>query len=357
MSSVCFAAQVAAAMGRGITISNAFDTSFRDNRLLTLRPFLKTYKEEGFRHVRLAVSWFRPDDSSSLVEQWSSILTAIDDAVGFAISLGLVVVLNSHLAEDFYKDYDNSAAYNEPFAQLWRDVAIHFAAVSDRSLIFEIQTELQGVFDDPATGVVLSRQLNEVGYSAIRAVDSTRIIAVQPNGSGEMTALPSLYPTAQDLPGGGLDGRLMVSVQTFSPVGFCSPVSGSNSFFPNTAALHANLTDQLSALETWYSSVGGTACCGLGVLSYGVGALQQARRDNDLVREYYRFLTVSIVDKGWAACVWSDGRAFVMSTLVRGTVTFPLFLLTATLNKPFILPPPLLVRKKAFIPTRFIRRR
>ena len=357
-SSTCFAAQVAAAMGRGITISNAFDSSYSDSRPVTLRPFLKAYREEGFQHVRLAVSWFRPDDSSaSLVQQWSSILSDIDDAVGYAISLGLVVVLNSSAAVDLYRDYDGSAAYNDPFALLWKDVATHFLGVSPASLIFEVQTELQGVFNDVNMGLALSRQLNLVGYSAIRAVDSSRVIAVQPNGNGEMAALPSMYPTAADLPGGGQDGRLMISVQTFTPAGFCDPVSGSNSFFVSIGALHTELTDQLTALSNWYINVGATACCGLGVLSFGVGAAIPARRDSALVREYYRFLAASIVAKGWAACTYSNGNTFTMATQVHNTIVYPYYLCQAVLSKAYTVPVPAIKRKTAYIPSRFSRRR
>ena len=93
---------------------------------------------------------------------------------------------------------------------------------------------------DP-TALRLTRQINAVGYQAIRdtgGANTTRIVLVMPNGQGNQSQLDDVYPEKDSLPGGGKDRFVAASVHTYDPWAFCGQ-SGKNTAFPGSAAIQA----------------------------------------------------------------------------------------------------------------------
>ena len=74
----------------------------------------------------------------------------------------------------------------------------------------------------------------------------TRVIAVAPNGQGNQSMLDKVYPGPADLPGGGQDPYLMVTVHTYDPWNFC----GQDGTLANKPSVEALLTTAAERIRT-----------------------------------------------------------------------------------------------------------
>lgn len=324
------AQEIVVQMGSGINIGNTFDLNSRDTSPANFKRTLDAYKQMGLTNIRIPVTWMDGYGGDHLADENGNVnfdhprFLELEQNINYAIEQGFYVTINAHHEHWLFDSYDGSSAINTVFTTLWTDIANHFKEYPQQ-LIFEVLNEPQGNFGewggevapgDP-TGIALTRQINEVGYNAIRVTggdNETRIIQVGVNGMGNHSQLDDVYPTPNLLPGGGTDAYLMIQVHTYDPWSFCGQ-DGSNSEYPGEATVINSIKSVTAHANT------------LGVpLNYGEwGVGRNARpqeRNTDLVRNHYKSLNAIIIAEGAASTVWEDGGWFGLIEIVGGNVAY-----------------------------------
>ncbi len=301
-------------MGTGFNLGNTFDRAQHSPLLADNRPIIDLYQKAGMRHVRIPVTWGNGYAGEPLADRQGRInsgnprLLQLQMTVDYALSRGLFVVLNTH-HEHWLKDgYDGSASYDAAFTTLWQGIATLFRNRSPK-LIFEILNEPEKAFGDwsgkvkpfDPQALKLTRQINEVGYRAIRETggpNKTRLIMVMPNGQGNQSLLDDVYPDKGSLPGGGKDRFLAASVHTYDPWKFCGQ-NGDNTAFPGKAAIEAPII----AVAAHAKKLGIEVNYG----EFGVGRdKNKETRDTDVVRDYYRTVRATALKLGMSVTPWDD---------------------------------------------------
>lgn len=302
------------AMGTGFNLGNTFDVSQQNTNPTSIYPIIDLYASAGMKHIRIPVTWMGEFSGNTLANANGEVnfsharFVQLKAVIDYAMKKGLYVVLNTHHENWLYKNYDGTAPYNNKFTNLWTGIATYFKNYS-QLLIFEVLNEPQGVFGDwnggasvsNSTALALTRQINKVGYDAIRQVggsNSFRIIMVQPNGMGNQSQLKVVYTSNVSLPGGGSDQYLSFQVHTYDPWAFCGQ-TGTNSSYPGSTSI----ANSLKAVSTYAKSLNVPVNYG----EFGVGrSSNAAERDSDIVREYYRIIRATCTSEKMSPTVWDD---------------------------------------------------
>mmetsp|Transcript_41208 Transcript_41208/g.65349 ORF Transcript_41208/g.65349 Transcript_41208/m.65349 type:complete len:373 (-) Transcript_41208:8-1126(-) len=301
------------AMGRGINIGNTYDMHQDDQNPKTVKERVEWIKSQGFSHVRLPVTW---GDSFDPTSQLTKDVTEVAD---YALDLGLCVIINTHHEEWLKEHYDGSKYFNDKFWSLWHNIALHFQS-RDRHLVFEILNEPEKAFGSwPGSGnwpqpfdqwrQQLTRQINAVGYDAVRKVSPDRMVFVSPNAMASIGTVKAIYPTKWNLPGGGNDECVGVTVHTYDPWNFAGD-TGKNSFYGTVEKMKLGLYDTWKDLRAWQFNSGIKLYIG----EFGIGRRDccKAERNTDLVREYYKFAMNHFRANGWSAAAWDDPGWFAI---------------------------------------------
>lgn len=340
-------------LGRGFNLGNTFDAYdevWQRHDLAHTRQVIDLYRAQGMQTVRLPVTWMEPHADGTLADgdgrldlqhpRFADLVATIDHA----LASGLFVVMDTHHEHWLKKHYDGSAAMDATFATLWTEIATYFRDYPHQ-LIFEVLNEpegklgdyaqSQGVLPSDATGMALTRKLNEIGYAAIRATggnNAQRAILIAPNGQGNHGQIAAVYPDRASLPGGGKDPYVLVTGHSYDPWEFCGQ-TGSNQRYSgdDTAALRADLDRIVEGIVAWSKRTG----VGVYFGEYGVGR-ETARheRDSALVREYYRYLTQSLIDSGIGTAVWDDKDWFGVLNVQGDGYVFVPGLIDAIMGRP-----------------------
>lgn len=307
-------------MGTGFNLGNTFDRGQHSAQFDDIRPLIDLYRKAGMRHVRIPVTWGGGFGGDPLADRQGRVNTKhprflqLSKTIDYALSQGLFVVVNTH-HETWLKDsYDGSASYDTVFRTLWQGIASSFRN-RPANLMFEVLNEPEKAFGDwsgkvkpmDPTALRLTRQINAVGYQAIRdtgGANTTRTVLVMPNGQGNQSQLDDVYPEKDSLPGGGKDRFVAASVHTYDPWAFCGQ-SGKNTAFPGSAAIQAPMVKVAAharklGIEVNYGE-------------FGVGRDKNGEmRDTDVVREYYRTVRLTALKLGMSVTPWDDRGWFAL---------------------------------------------
>jgi endoglucanase len=323
------AAEVIDFMGTGFNLGNTFDFNLQSTNPTSIYPIIDMYYNAGMRHIRVPVTWMDGFGGNHLADASGNInfsharFIQLKAVIDYAINKKMFVVLNAHHEHWLNNNYDGTAQYNNAFANLWTGISTHFKDYS-HLLIFEVLNEPHGVFGDwnggaspsSSAALVLTRQINKVGYDAIRitgGLNANRVVMVSTNGMGNHTQLDDVYPSMASLPGGGSDGYLSFHVHTYDPWAFCGQ-TGCNASWPGSNSI-------ANSLRT-VSNYAKTLNVPINYGEFGVGRDANAsERNSNIVREYYRTMRLTCLsekmsptvwdDRGWFGLVSQDGVSFV----------------------------------------------
>lgn len=308
------AASVIDAMGTGFNLGNTFDNNLQSTNTASIYPIIDLYHNAGMRHVRIPVTWMDGFNGNTLADSNGNInfthprFLQLKSVIDYAINKKMFVVLNTHHEHWLNNNYDGSIEYNTPFTNLWSGIATHFKGYS-QLLIFEVLNEPQGVFGDWIGGasplntvaLALTRQINNVGYDAIRktcGLNSNRVVMISTNGMGNHNQLDNVYPSIISLPGGGSDNYLAFHVHTYDPWAFCGQ-TGSNAAWTGSTSI----SNALMAVADYANSLNVPVNYG----EFGVGRAENAsERNTNIVREYYRTIRLTCLSKKMSPTVWDD---------------------------------------------------
>lgn len=312
------ALEIIKAMGTGFNLGNTFDNGINPTSINSIKSIIDLYVTAGMKHVRIPVSWAQSVSGNTLantatgkVDFTNPRFLELKAAIDYALSKNLYVVINTH-HEHWLKDYyDGSATYNTKFTTIWTDVANYFKSYSSK-LIFDVLNEPEGTmgqwgaeagfaFPIPTNtaAISLTRQINKVGYDAIRATgggNTTRIIMIEPNGQGNQGMIEEVYPSKSDLPGLGNDNYLAIQVHTYDPWAFCGQ-TGADSAYPGKASV----TSAVTKVATHATLLGVPVNYG----EFGVGRTSAAR-NTAVVYEYYNAMRKIMLTNNMSVTVWDD---------------------------------------------------
>lgn len=305
-------------MGTGFNLGNTFDLKIRPTDPVEIEKVLRLYKQAGMGHVRIPITWMDGFEGDHLADDAGNIkeshprLKQLDAAIDKALGMGYVVVINTHHEHWLKKPYDGSDKFNKPFANLWKQIATRYSKKSPK-LVFEVLNEPEGAMGDWSGAVkpfdqkalALTRQINEIGYKAIRSTggnNATRAIMVAPNGQGNHSMLDEVYPTTSLLPGGGNDGNLIATVHTYDPWNFCG----------QDGKMDAKPTME-SVAESIKNTASHAAKLGIPVNygEFGVGRRERTEeRNTQVVRDYYRTVREATLANKMSNTAWDDAGWF-----------------------------------------------
>jgi aryl-phospho-beta-D-glucosidase BglC (GH1 family) len=306
--------EVIDAMGTGFNLGNTFDYELQSTNPTSIFPIIDLYANAGMKHIRIPVTWMDGFGGNTLADSNGNInfsharFIQLKAVIDYAINKKMFVVLNTHHEHWLNNNYNGSVVYNTSFSNLWTGIATYFKDYS-HLLIFEVLNEPHGVFGDwsggsnpsSTTALALTRQINKVGYDAIRAIGGlnlNRVVMVSTNGMGNHSQLDDVYPTIASLPGGGSDKYLSFHLHTYDPWAFCGQ-NGSNSSWPGSTSIANSVISVSNSAESLNVPVN--------YGEFGVGRDANAsERNTDIVREYYRTMRLTCLSKKMAPTVWDD---------------------------------------------------
>jgi endoglucanase len=304
-------------MYRGISCGQVFESVANSRDSWRLHKLLDAWWARGFRHVRIPVTWYG-DSTDTCKLNDSTFMAQLTDTVNYAVQKGFIVMLNAHHEHWLHNNYDMTELYNGRFWALWRDIALRFNYVAQNKLIFEILNEPQGVFgnwsgavsvNDPGA-IQRTQMIMKTGFDGVRFVSGTRIVACSTNGMGSVGTVNSIYPTKDKLPGFGNDRYVMAHVHTYDDWKFCGQDGSCDMYTCQSdpiGALHRDIDARFAQLAAWRDKLGGNAVVPVQIGEYGIGRMDQWKRDNALTREYYMYTTRRCMAYGIAPTVWDDG--------------------------------------------------
>lgn len=310
------AKDVVKSMGPGFNLGNVFDNGLKPTTFTSFKPVIDAYVAAGMTNIRIPTTWYDYVNGTRLTDVNGNINTSsprfieLVTTVDYALSKGLYVVLNTHHEHWLKDNYDGSAYYNNIFSNLWTNIANHFKNYPSK-LVFEVLNEPEGIMGQWGTpvlptaesGILLTRQINKVGYDAIRATggnNTTRIVMISPNGQANDSQIEEVYPNVTILPGSGNDQYLAMHVHSYDPWNFCGQ-TGSNANYPGTARIISDITVCNTHAQ---NNLGGIA---VHYGEFGVGRItNQAERSAAVVTEYYQTFAKTCINLGMAFSVWDD---------------------------------------------------
>lgn len=310
--------QITRDMGTGFNLGNTFDLKIRSTDPKEIEKVLRLYKGAGMKHVRIPITWMDGFDGDHLADNAGNIksshprLKQLDVVIDTALGMGYIVVINTHHEHWLKATYDGSAKFNKPFETLWKQIAGRYASKSP-NLIFEVLNEPEGAMGDwsgsvkpfDPKAIQFTRQINEVGYKAIRSTggaNATRVIMVSPNGQGNHSMLDEVYPTPDTLPGGGKDKHLIATVHTYDPWNFCGQ-DGKMEAKPTMESV----TQTINNTATHAAKLGVAVNYG----EYGVGRRERVEeRNTQAVRDYYRTVRQATLANKMSNTPWDDAGWF-----------------------------------------------
>jgi endoglucanase len=301
------ATSAAAAMGKGFNLGQMFENAQHPATLEAARPKIDAYYAEGFRLVRIPVTWTERTGGELLVNDAAvgdvnrahSRLAALEQVVDYALSkTGMYVVLNAH-HEKTLKTESRAAVLE----RLWADIADIFAE-RDYRLIFEILNEPHRNDDSPMPPEDL-RDMTGKAYVKIRAVDTERLVVIGGNQWFGASEMATVWPDLSAV-GGGQDSYVMATFHHYNPWTFC----GDNQGTYDDAWTEADLSDPMETMLTWAENVGNGMPVFIGEWGVGWGSRYQEMDCNNIRLWYASLHAEQAAPRGMPTAVWDDGGWF-----------------------------------------------
>lgn len=177
--------QAIAAMAIGINLGNTFDAPNEgDWALPAQESYIIAFKEAGFNHIRLPVTWHEHTQLAPPYEIDSVFLARVEEVVDWALAQGLYVILNAHHESWLKENYQDQKNKNR-LDSIWIKIAAHFKEKSAK-LMFELLNEPNGMTVEEVN------QVNKRLLSIIRNENPNRLAVFSGHG---FTPIDSLLET------------------------------------------------------------------------------------------------------------------------------------------------------------------
>ncbi|ALO36694.1 hypothetical protein CMT41_12815 [Colwellia sp. MT41] len=169
-------------MGIGINLGNTLDAPTEGSWAPAAEEqFIIDFKEAGFKHVRIPVTWHERTDSSAPYQVDAAEMDRVETIVDWALQQELYVILNAH-HDNWLKDNYASQSNRNRFDSIWLQIVERFKYKSAK-LLFEILNEPVGLTIDNVD------EINVRVLDIIRRANPTRLVVFSGNGFTPIDAL------------------------------------------------------------------------------------------------------------------------------------------------------------------------
>ena len=173
-------------MGIGINLGNTLDAPSEGSWAPAAEEqFIIDFKEAGFKHVRIPVTWHERTESSAPYQVDVAEMDRVEIIVDWALKQDLYVILNAH-HDNWLKDNYASQSNRNRFDSIWLQIVERFKHKSAK-LMFEILNEPVGLTIDNVN------EINVRILDIIRRSNPTRLVVFSGNG---YTPIDSLLAAA-----------------------------------------------------------------------------------------------------------------------------------------------------------------
>lgn len=136
--------QAVAEMAIGINLGNTFDAPHEgDWALAAKESYIIAFKEAGFKHIRIPVTWHEHTQLEAPYEIDSVFLARVEEVVDWALAQDLYVILNAHHESWLKENYQDQNNKNR-LDSIWIKIAAHFKK-KPAKLMFELLNEPNGM--------------------------------------------------------------------------------------------------------------------------------------------------------------------------------------------------------------------
>ncbi|MDZ4261751.1 MAG: cellulase family glycosylhydrolase [Pseudomonadota bacterium] len=305
-SSAITAVSAAQKMGKGFNLGQMFENDQHPATLASAKPKIDAYYENGFRLVRIPVTWTETlggvqlaDGETGKINRSLPKITELKAVVDYALGKpDMFVIINAH-HEKALKD-GNKAKVLE---QLWADISDIF---KDRNhhLIFQILNEPHLNNRDPMLPENL-RHMTSLAYHKIRAVDAERIIAIGGNQWFAADEMAKVWPNLDQV-GGGKDQYLMATFHHYNPWTF----NGDNQGDYSDNWTDADMSGPMDTMLQWSNTIGQGMPIYIGEWGTGWQSRYSIFNCNNIRLWYSKFNKEYASIKGIPTAVWDDGGWF-----------------------------------------------
>ncbi|RPF39208.1 cellulase family glycosylhydrolase [Streptomyces sp. TLI_185] len=278
------------------------------------KALFDTIKAQGFRSVRIPVTWTDHQSSTAPYTIDARWMTRVKQVVDWALSDGLYVVINVHhdswqWIADMPTDHDGVLAR---FKASWTQIAATFRD-SPSSLLFESNNEPQFNNTTDAQGIQYNDELNTAFHSVVRQSGG--------NNATRLLVLPSLHTNSGqvflDALVSGMkslnDPNLVATVHYYSWYPFSVNIAGGTQF---DATAQKDLTDNFARLRDTLVSKGIPVYLGeYGLLSYPDHFQPAPRVERGEALKYFEMFGYEARISGVTTALWDAYNFLNRSTL------------------------------------------
>lgn len=184
--------QAVAEMDIGINLGNTFDAPNEGDWALPAKEaYIIAFKEAGFNHVRIPVTWHEHTTLEAPYEVDIAFIERVEEVVDWALSRDLYVILNAHHESWLKEGYQDQKNKNR-LDSIWIKIAAHFKE-KPAKLMFELLNEPNGMTVDEVN------EVNKRLLSIIRNETPNRLAIFSGNGFTPINALLEIeVPDFQD---------------------------------------------------------------------------------------------------------------------------------------------------------------
>ena len=283
-------------LGQGFNLGMTFEADLRSREASRIQPLLKAYRDKGFKHVRVPVTWSMASGKTRLED--AVFMKQLKDTVSYAIhTLKMRVIVDVH-HDAWLNSYADTPAMRGKFWALWQKIATTFKDEPQDMLLFQVKNEPNYVFNLSAA---LTRAMLKVGFDGIRSVSKDRIVLLSPNQQGNCYAAPGVWKTVADLPMAGKDEYMMISPHSYDDWRWCGQDASGVGF--DNASIEAMCE---RAVGTYATFAGRFNMVGHVFTEYGTGRTVASRLDDPRVKHYYYSFTKSAKKHAIPCCAWDD---------------------------------------------------
>lgn len=280
----------------------------------TSKKLIAAVREAGFNTIRIPVSWHNHVDGNNVIDrEW---IDRVREVAGWALDLGMYVIVNVHHDNDvkyFYPDaahYDRSAAY---LSAVWTQMAEAFRDC-DEHLILEsmneprlVGTQYEWNWNSSSSecrqAARYINQLNQLFVDTVRGSggnNATRYLAVPAYSAAPWNAADQAF----QLPKDPADNRIIVAAHAYTPYNFALNLNSSDRTFDlqKDRNKKGEIDSFLNALYNRFVKYG------IPVMMDEFGALDKGGNIQDRVN-FTAYYTAAASARGITCVIW-DNHAF-----------------------------------------------
>jgi len=278
------------------------------------KALFDTIKSQGFRSVRIPVTWTDHQSSTAPYTIDARWMTRVKQVVDWALADGLYVVINVHhdswqWIADMPTDHDGVLAR---FKASWTQIAATFKD-SPHKLLFESNNEPQFNNTTDAQGIQYNDELNTAFHGVVRQSGG--------NNATRLLVLPSLHTNSGQVFLDALvsemkslnDPNLVATVHYYSWYPFSVNIAGGTQF---DATAQKDLTDNFARLRDTLVSKGIPVYLGeYGLLSYPDHFQPAPRVERGEALKYFEMFGYEARTSGVTTALWDAYNFLNRSTL------------------------------------------